>query len=180
MTITPRAWRTGSAVVVLALCVVSMLGTPAQAATRSLSTCSASGLSAKATGEGAGMSQPAVYVTVTNTTMKSCTLYGYPTITKASTKNGKQAITVSKGGVMNAPQAKPKRIVLAPSGHAWFAIGAATAYDPPLVTFTRIWFVTATGGTSARARISLQATAPSGKPFPLGVTPFMTGVGTSQ
>jgi hypothetical protein len=126
------------------------------------------------------MSQPAVYVTLTNTSAKSCTLFGYPTITRATTKKGQQLITLRKGAVANAPHSKPQRIVLAPRGHAWFAVGAATAYDPPVVTFTRIALTTTSGGPTATARISLQATAPSGKPFPLGVTPFMAGVGTSK
>jgi copper(I)-binding protein len=180
MTTMTRSWRAGSVSLVLAVCAVAGVASGAEASARSLPACSAAGLSARATGAGAGMSQPAVYVTVTNTSSTTCTLFGYPTITRAVTKNGRQSITVSKGGVMNAPQAKPKRIVLAANGHAWFAIGAATAYDPPVVTFTRIRFATASGGPTATARISLQASAPSGKPFPLGVTPFMAGVGTSQ
>jgi hypothetical protein len=180
MTITPRLLRTASASLVLALCAATGLASTAAAAPRSLPACSAADLSAKATGSGAGMSQPAVYITVTNTSSRTCTLNGYPTITRAATKKGKQAITVTKGGVMNAPQAKSKRIVLAPSGHAWFALGAATAYDPPVVTFVRVRFATAPGGPTALSRISLQATAPSGKPFPLGVTPFMAGEGESE
>jgi hypothetical protein len=178
MTITRGVRRAGSASVVLGLLAAAGLGASAEAGTRSVPACSASTLSAKATGAGAGMSQPAVYITVTNTLATSCTLFGYPTITRASTKKGRRSVTVSRGAVMNAPHSKPKRIVLAPQGHAWFAIGAATAYDPPVVTFTRIAFTTE--GAAARVRVSLKATAPSGQPFPLGVTPFMAGIGTSQ
>ena len=180
MRIRPRLWRAGSAAIVLAVGAACALGATASAAPRSLPSCSAANLSAKVTGEGAGMSQPAVYITVTNTSGKSCTLNGYPTITRAVTQKGKQPITVSKGGVMNAPQSQPKRIVLAPRGHAWFAVGAATAYDPPIVTLTRIAFATSSGGPVTTARVVLEASAPSGKPFPLGVTPFMAGIGTSQ
>ena len=180
MRIRTRLWRAGSAAIVLAVGAACALGATASAAPRSLPFCSAANLSAKVTGEGAGMSQPAVYITVTNTSGKSCTLNGYPTITRAVTQKGKQPITVSKGGVMNAPQAKPKRIVLAPRGHAWFALGAATAYDPPIVTFVRVRFATSSGGPTTLAKISLEASAPSGKAFPLGVTPFLPGVGTTQ
>ncbi len=180
MKVRSRLWRAGSTSVAVALCAVVALSGGANAAPRTLPACSAADLSAKATGEGAGMSQPAVYITVTNTSGKSCTLNGYPTITKAVTKNGKQSIAVRRGGVMNAPQSKPKRIVLAPRGHAWFALGAATAYDPPIVTFIRVRFATTSGGPTAAARISLEASAPPGKAFPLGVTPFMAGVGTTE
>ena len=152
----------------------------ASASTASPAPCSARNLSAKVTGTGEGMSQPAVFVTVTNTSGRSCTVKGYPTIKVAKTKDGRQAFTVTKGAVNNAPQTKPRRIVLAPSGHAWFAIGTATAYDPPVVTFIKIAFATAPGGGRARVKVSLPASAPTGKPFPIGVTAFAPGVGTSQ
>jgi hypothetical protein len=180
MSVMTRRWRAVPASALVALCAVVGLASGAQAASRSLPACSAADLSAKVTGQGAGMSQPAVYITVTNTSGSTCTLHGYPTITRAVTKKGPQSITVTKGGVANAPQAKPKRIVLAPRGHAWFALGAATAYDPPVVTFTHVRFWPATAGSTLRVKISLLATAPSGKPFPLGVTPFMAGVGHSE
>lgn len=180
MTITHRMLGAGMVSLLVAIGALGALSASAAAGDANLPICSAAALSAKVTGEGAGMSQPAVYITVTNTSSTSCTLFGYPTITRAATKKGRQAITVSKGGVMNAPHGKPKHVVLAPHGHAWFAVGAATAYDPPVVTFTRIAFATTGGGATATVRISLQATAPAGKPFPLGVTPFMAGVGTSQ
>ena len=67
-----------------------------------------------------------------------------------------------------------RRVVLAPGGRAWFAVGAATAYDAPLVTFTSVTI--ALGRTTASTAIALQATAPSGKPFPIGVTAFTAGV----
>lgn len=175
MDITSRTWRLGSASVVLALCAVTAWGSSAVASTRSVPKCAASDLSAKQTGSGAGMSQPAVYITVTNTSGSTCKLNGYPTIASASTKKGAQKITVSNGNVMNAPETKPKKVVLAPGGKAWFAVGAATAYDPPLVTFTRISFATSSGGDTASAKVSLDATAPKGKPYPLGVTAFAAG-----
>ena len=180
MSITSRLWRSAAACSLLAAGLLAGGGSTAEAATLALPVCSASGLSAKATGAGAGMSQPAVYITVTNTSGRPCTLDGYPAITRASTTQGRQSITVRKGGVMNAPQSQPKRIVLAPRGHAWFAVGAATAYDPPIVTLTRIAFATSSGGPVTTARVVLEASTPSGKPFPLGVTPFMAGIGTSQ
>lgn len=129
------------------------------------------------------MSQPSSIITLTNTSGSPCVLNGYPTITGAWTKKGSKPISVSRGNVQNAPQVKPKRIVVAPGGHAWFAIGAATAYDPPIVTFTRMAIATQAGTSvagSLTVRLQLQASAPTGQPFPIGVTPYAPGIGTGQ
>ena len=163
----------------LAVCAVAAWGPGAMAAERSVDACSGSDLRAKVTGSAAGMSQPAVYVTVTNTSDASCFVKGYPTIAGAWTDTGRQQVAVTNGAVMNAPQSKPKRIVLAPGGHAWFAIGAATAYDPPVVTFTRM-SISMEGGITMVRKLALQATAPAGGPFPIGVTAYAPGIGTSQ
>lgn len=145
------------------------------AATRAVSPCTASTLSAKVTGYGEGMSQPAAYITVTNTATQPCSLKGYPSITSAATSQGPQAISVTNGAVMNAPESKPRRIVLAPGEQAWFAVGTGTAFVSPIVTFRRIVFTPSAGGGTLTVRVSLQATAPSGKPFPLGVTAYAAG-----
>lgn len=138
--------------------------------------CTAADLTARVTGGGAGMSQPAVYVTVTNTSTKACSLDGYPRITGAWTVKGPQHVSVKDGAVMNAPATKPKAIIVQPKGHAWFAIGAGTAYDPPLVTFERISVAPSSMRASFTVRhLGLQATAPKGQPFPLGVTAFAAG-----
>ena len=171
MTISSRVLPSGAAAAVC-LAAVALSVPSAQAATP----CAGAGLSAKVTGGAAGMSQPASYVTVTNTTSQPCSVHGYPTINGAWTKKGKQQITVSNGSVMNAPATKPKTIVLAPNGKAWFAIGAATAYDPPVVTFRRMSFTTGSGGNAVVRKLGLLASAPSGKPFPIGVTAFAKGV----
>jgi hypothetical protein len=173
-------WVAASASLVLTLGTVVATSAGADAATRSTPACRTTSLTAKATGYGAGMSQPAVYITVTNVSGKACEVAGYPRLTGAWSKHGRQSIAVSNGEVMNAPQAKPKTIVIAPGGHAWFAIGAATAYDPPLRTLTRVSFSASPGGAHSTARISLQATSPKGEPIPLGVTAWMAGTGTSQ
>ena len=167
-------------VVAAGLLVASANASSATPSASTLPRCSADDLSAKVTGTGEGMSQPSAFITVTNTGAKSCTVRGYPTITAARTKNGRQAITVTKGAVNNAPDTKVTRIVLGPRGRAWFAIGTATADDPPAVTFIRIVFTTKAGGGRAAVRVSLPATAPTGKPFPIGITAFAPGVGTSE
>ena len=143
--------------------------------------CGASGLSAKVTGTAAGMSQPVTFVTVTNTGSQACYVKGYPNIDKVKSKARKVSFTVTKGGVQNAPQVKVSKVVLQPGGKAWFAIGTATAYDPPIVNLTKVVFSIdgeATPSTVLKVKIAQQATAPSGKPVPINVTPFAKGIGT--
>ena len=173
-----RTWAVGTASILGAMCLVTVLGSSAQAGDSTVSTCSSSVLSAKQTGSGAGMSQPYSQITVTNTSSTACALGGYPSITRMWTKSGRKAITVKRGSLGNMTDPGASRFVLGPGGHAWFAIGAATAYDPPLVTFTRVAFSTSSGATVAASVIStmqLPATAPTGKPFPIGVTAFAPG-----
>ena len=156
-----------------------VLASPASAA----ATCATSDLSAKVTGTAAGVSQPSTFITVTNTSGYACSVKGYPTITRMKTKNGAKQITVTNGAVNNAPQVPVKKINLKPGGKAWFAIGTATAYDPPLVTFKKMWFALEPGASvsgSLKVKITQPATAPSGKPFPVGVTAFGKGVGKGE
>ena len=172
--------RRAAAVTSVLLAATAVWSPVAGAAVPGLPACSADDLSARVTGTGEGMSQPAAYVTVTNRSGASCTVKGYPTITMARTKKARQAITVTKDAVQNAPKPKPRRIVLAPGGRAWFAVGTATAYDPPVVTLTRIAFTTNRGSGRATVKVSLPATAPTGEPIPMGVTAFAPGVGRSE
>ena len=170
-----RAWLVGTAVVVTTMCASVVAGPSAQAGDMRAPTCSTSHLSAKQTGSGAGMSQPFSVITITNTGSSACSLSGYPKLTGAWTKTGRKPITVTPGNLGNMSDPGPSRISLSPGGKAWFAVGAATAYDPPLVTFRRIAF--SVGGGTVNAKLSLPATAPKGKPFPLGVTAFAAGSG---
>lgn len=177
-----RLVRIGSASGLAAIVVMTGFGA-ATAAAASKPTCDTSNLSAKVTGTAAGMSQPSTFITLTNTGTTTCKLKGYPTITRVWTKKGKVAVTVTKGGVQNAPQVKVKKVVLKPGQHAWFAIGTATAYDPPVVTLTKVAVATAAGTSvadSLKVKISQQATAPKGKPIPIGVTPYAKGTGTGE
>lgn len=172
----------GATVSIVVLGLVS-LGLATATSAAAASPCDPSDLSAKVTGTAAGMSQPTTFITVTNTSDSSCTLKGYPTITRLKTKNGAQKIVVKSGAVMNAPQVPVKKLTLAPGNKAWFAIGTATAYDPPLVTFTKLAFALAADSSvsdSLKVKISQQATAPSGKAFPIGVTAFGKGTGTGD
>jgi hypothetical protein len=176
-----RLWSVGCASALVAFGALAVLSPSGVAADAGAPSCSAADLSAKQTGSGAGMSQPYSLITVTNTSGVACTLNGYPAITGAWAKSGRKAIHVTPGSLGNRSDPGPKRFVIAPGGHAWFAVGAATAYDPPLVTFTRISFSTSRGASvaaSVTARLRLPATAPHGKAFPIGVTAFAPGSGT--
>ncbi len=164
-----------------ALALTGTVVTASGAAAAAVPRCTAAMLSAKVTDTAAGMSQPATYITVTNTGSAACRLRGYPIITRMTTKKGPRQVTVSHGGVQNAPQVPVKRIVLAPGAHAWFAIGTATAYDPPVVTFTGVRFTPSAGTAGGlTVTVSQQASAPSGKPFPVGVTAYAKGTGTAS
>lgn len=170
----------GAAVAIMAVGVTAASqGASAAAAPE----CSGSGLSAKVTGTAAGMSQPVTFITVTNTGDSACYLKGYPNINKVKSKARKVPFTVTNGGVQNAPQVTVKKVVLQPGGKAWFAIGTATAYDPPVVNLTKVVFNIdgeATVQNSLKVKISQQATAPKGKPVPVNVTPFAKGTGTGS
>ena len=174
MATSPRRRALAGGMIALSMAAVTALGPSASAG--DAAGCSGRDLSAEVTGYSEGVSQPAAYITVTNTSARTCVVRGYPTITSARTKKGRQPITVTDGAVMNAPRNQPRTIAISPGGHAWFAVGAATAYDPPVVTFVRLRFSPNGDGTRS-VRLALQASAPTGKPFPLGVTAFAPGVG---
>lgn len=168
---------------VTALAVAVGIGAAPMAAAATAPRCVIGSLSAKVTGTAEGMSQPSSFITVTNTGSRTCTLRGYPTITRAWTKKGKVAIAVTNGSVQNAPQTRVRTITLRPGQHAWFALGTATAYDPPVVTVTKVAIATTRGASvadSIRVPVTQQASAPSGQPIPVGVTAFAKGVGTGD
>jgi len=156
------------------------LGMPAgNASVRAVPNCTTADLSAKATASGAGMSQPYTLITVTNTSGSACRLKGYPTITGATTKKGRASIAAGPG-LIQGPIIKVRLIRLAPGGHAYFGLGTATAYDPPIVTLTSVGVATSAGAGSINVKIDQQATAPKGEPIPVSVTPYAPGVGTGQ
>ncbi|MEI6363029.1 MAG: DUF4232 domain-containing protein [Actinomycetes bacterium] len=177
MTMRARLGIVGASAGLLTLGLIA--GSPAAfAGDSSVATCSARDLSARQSGSGAGMSQPYVQITLTNTSGVACALDGYPKITGAWTRTGRKAVKVSNRNLQNIAGPAPHRFIVPAGGHAWFAIGTATAYDPPLVTFRRFAFATTAGSSLLQRRtvaVQLQATAPSGKPFPVGVTAFAPG-----
>ena len=161
------------------VCIVALAGalnwaTGGVAEAAGAPACTARALTSTAGPSGSGMSQPYVTVILTNSSARECTLRGYPDITAMSTKKGSKSIDVKRGNFANISSGVAGRFTLAPGARAWFAVGAATAYDPPLVTFTTITY--AIGGASRSAAVALQATAPKGSPFPIGVTAFAAGI----
>jgi hypothetical protein len=140
--------------------------------------CTADDLTARQTGSAAGMSQPAALITLTNTGDTACTLRGYPTVTGAWSRTGRLSIDASRGTLMNAPPAKPRTIRLDPGDQAWFGVGTATAYDPPIRAIVRLAINPGQGAGTLSVRVILQATAISGQPIPVIVAPYAPGRGT--
>jgi hypothetical protein len=66
---------------------------------------------------------------------------------------------------------------------AWFAMGTATAYDPPVRNLTQV-AVAVTAGTSVsqslKVTVNQQASAPKGGPIPVTVTAWAAGEGTAS
>jgi hypothetical protein len=181
MNISKRTLRLGTGSMLVLLAALTGWSPGAAAGDVAAPPCAASDLSARQTGSGAGMSQPFSLITLTNTSAVACSLNGYPTLESMSTRSGRKPIKVTPGALGNMSDPGPRRFVVAPGGHAWFAIGAATAYDPPVVTFRRVVFSVSSGAPGmVRARMSLQASAPSGKAFPIGVTALAPGKGSPE
>lgn len=168
--------RIGAAATVVAGGLVVAVIPGAEASDFAVPACTSADLSARQSDTGAGMSQPFSVITVTNTSGHSCSLKGYPSVTRAFTKSGSKAIDTRNARLANGPSAGPSHFSLAPGGKAWFTLGTATAYDPPLVTFRRVTFSPIAGSAGTiTVKVKLPATAPSGQPFPIGVTAFAPG-----
>jgi hypothetical protein len=171
------AWaRIGAAAAAVAGGLVVAVIPGAEASDFAVSACTSADLSARQSDTGAGMSQPFSVITVTNISGHACSLTGYPSVTRARTKTGSKSIHTRNARLANGPSADPSHFSLAPGGHAWFTLGTATAYDPPVVTFRRITFTPIAGSAGTiTVKVKLPATAPSGQAFPIGVTAFAPG-----
>ena len=163
----------------LAIALVCTAGSQAAGAVTWAATpkpCNASDLSARQVGSGAGMSHPFVSIGLQNDGTVPCTLDGYPRLGAVRVHGGTRIrVDISRDNLMNIAGPRPRSITLAPGDHAWFAVGAVTAYDPPIVTIAS---VAVRLGSSARAMvipIALSASAPHGKPFPIGITAYAKG-----
>lgn len=163
---------------------------PSPSVTSVSTTCTAAELVADQTSSGAGMSQPFAIITVTNRGSSACTLTGYPTITAASgaaiqptgTSPGPltdEPIAVTNGALYAVADPGPSTLTIEPGGHAWFALGTATAYDGPVITLGLVSVSldgSTTPGTGALTiPVSLPVAAPTGKPFGIKVTAYAPG-----
>lgn len=163
---------------------------PSPSATAVGTSCTAAELIAEQTSSGAGMSQPFAIITVTNRGSRACTLTGYPTITAASGTEIKptgtspgpltdEPISVTNGALNAVADPGPRTLRVAPGGHAWFALGTATAYDGPVVTLGRVSVSldgsSAPGAGALAIPVDLAAGAPAGKPFGIKVTAYAPG-----
>ena len=138
--------------------------------------CRAADLSAGRIADGAGMSHPFVVIGLVNRGRSSCTLHGYPNIAAMRVMSGERIpLLITNGDLMNVAGPRPRSFALVPGAHAWFAVGAATAYDPPLVTITRIAVRFGATPSLLSIPIVLPASAPQGESFPVGVTAYAAG-----
>lgn len=140
----------------------------------SVGACRASDLRAKQTDAGAGMSQPWIVITLTNRSGHACRLHGYPAVTRMATSSGSKPLKITNGVGANMPGRGPSSFIVAPGQHAWFAVGTATAYDPPVLTFVSLSFRPTASGTKT-VTIHTQATGPTGKPIPVYVSAYAPG-----
>ena len=77
---------------------------------------------------------------------------------------------------LTARVAESGSVALRPGATASFSIGTATAYDLPLVTVTRLLVRLPASTQSLPVHVQMGATAPRGRPLPVGVTAVQRGV----
>ncbi len=125
------------------------------------------------------MSHPFADIAVTNTGTAPCVLSGYPRV-KAGGHPGwpdSPASAMPMGivvhhGIYERVDHGPHRVVVRPHHHVFFSIGTATAYGsaPHVVTLTRLTVNLPGTRAPKTLAISLLATRPPGRRFPVGVT----------
>jgi hypothetical protein len=167
---------------------VSPPSTSTGAPSRPAAACTGSQLSGRVFRGGSEASQPFDEIVLTNGGPGSCRLSGYPALTawgSAGQGPSSQLDTVlTKSSTYEIPDPGPTTVVIAPSRSAWFAIGTATAYDPPLVSIDRVLIDVGSGTSGKSGQVSVAlgmfATAPLGKPIPITVTAFAPGLPPKQ
>jgi hypothetical protein len=138
--------------------------------------CVAAQLAASPTGGGSVASQPFVTITLRNTSGSACRLTGYAGVTAAGYPaaepgaDGPLDITVVDGPLYARADPGPQGVQLAAGGGASFSIGTGTAYDDRY-TITSVR-VSVPGGGALTLDVTMAASAPAGRPIPVGVTGF--------
>ncbi|MEP7018984.1 MAG: DUF4232 domain-containing protein [Actinomycetota bacterium] len=157
---------------------------PNGASSAPIDDCTGAQLSGKVFRGGSQSSQPFEEIVLTNGGPGPCHLFGYPRITAwGSTGQGPSApldTVLTQGSTFEIPDPGPTKLVLAPGGPAWFALGASTAYGGPMVSIDRVVIDvgSAAGGSAGHVSVTLGmgASGPQGKAIPITVTAFASGI----
>jgi hypothetical protein len=164
--------------------VVRPASSASGASSSPLADCTGAQLSGKVSRTGSQSSQPFVEIVLTNGGPGSCQLSGYPQMTAwSSAGQGPSAqleTVLTQGSTFEIPDPGPTKVVIAPGGSAWFAVGAGTAYGGPIVSIDRVVIEvgSAAGGKTGHVNVTLGmgANGPQGKSIPITVTAFAPGV----
>jgi hypothetical protein len=163
---------------------VGPASSPSGAQSSPVVACTAAQLSGKVSRAGSQSSQPFAEILLTNGGPGPCQLSGYPQMTAwGSAGQGPSAqleTVLTQGSTFEIPDPGPRRVVIAPGGSAWFAIGAGTVYGGPIVSIERAVVAVGSmaGGKSGHVNVNLgmDANGPPGKAIPIRVTAFAPGV----
>jgi hypothetical protein len=119
-------------------------------------------------------SQPFVTVTVTNNGDGACTLRGYPRLSASGVDarghRGDLALKVKRGRIFEREDPGPSTVTVAPGAAAVFHVGTATAYDGGTATIRRLRMELPKQAGSVTVALRLEASAPTGRRIPVGVT----------
>lgn len=153
---------------------------PTRVEAAQLPRCRSTQLRARVAEFGSEASQPFVTIALRNHSATACALHGYPRLSAVGHRLGgsvkRLRIQIRRGPVYERRDPGHHHVALTPGTTASFSIGTATAYDPPLVTLTRL-LVRLPGETaSLPVRVQMYATAPRSRPIPVGVTAVRLGI----
>jgi Protein of unknown function (DUF4232) len=76
------------------------------------------------------MQQPAAFFRFTNTSLRTCTLYGYPGFELIDISGKVIGLTVRRGPSYQINDPGPQRVTLAPGGSAYFGFGWVDVNEP--------------------------------------------------
>lgn len=149
-----------------------------------IAVCTGAQLSGKVFRGGSQSSQPFEEIVLTNGGPGPCRLSGYPQMTAwGSTGQGPSApldTLLTQGSTFEIPDPGPTKVVLAPGGSAWFAVGSGTAYGGPLVSIDRVVIDVGSAARGAAGHVNVAlgmgANGPRGKAIPITVTAFAPGI----
>lgn len=162
---------------------VRPLSSPSGAPSSPVAACTGAQMSGKVFRSGSQSSQPFEEIVLKNGGPGPCQLSGYPQMRAwGSTGQGPSAqldTVLTHGSTFEIPDPGPTKVVIAPGGSAWFAVGAGTAYGGPIVSIDRVVIDvgSAAGGKGGHVNVTLGmgVNGPPGKAIPITVTAFAPG-----